>query len=312
MSAELHMGTWGSGKTLYVLQNVIIPKLKEKNNRRIVTNIEGLNKVMISALFHIDLIDVESKLKLISMDDIDYVRDIRNWAENNDLIVLDEFQTYFANSEWNKEYTIETVKWINRTRHRGIDFVFISPHPDLCAATLRKAIQATYKHKKSMDIMSVFKNSVSGSSDRVRTAMFEGVELTMNPIRKFTWTHNPKVYQCYQTHVSDEVDEEVKIINIWSDPKLIFFLVGLISLLAFSIYNFNHSDSQIVRSMVKKKRVKKIHKVKNQNITSSFNNSNNSLKYCISKVVLGDSCLYTLIDNSIVKDTLNAYILKDF
>lgn len=126
----IHYGLMGSGKTLFAMQDVVLPAVKA--GRPFFTNITGIDLSAISWLTGVH----QTMIKYYPVENI---QDVIKYFDNNEIshdgvFVLDEMKDFIDDEK--------AVQWlesrINITRKMGVDFLFIAQqnkkqyiHPDL-------------------------------------------------------------------------------------------------------------------------------------------------------------------------------------
>lgn len=117
----IHYGLMGTGKTLFAMQDIILPCVRE--HRPFFTNISGISLSGISGITGVH----QSMIKYYPVNDItDVIAYFDNNAISHDgVFVLDEMKDFIDNDK--------AVSWlesrINITRKMGVDFVLIAQQP---------------------------------------------------------------------------------------------------------------------------------------------------------------------------------------
>ena len=241
MAVVILTGVAGTGKTLYAIQKYIIPELK--SGGVVYTNIDGLIPSRISAIFNIDIFDVEKNLRKLNNTDRFF-----DEIENNSMVIIDEAQYYYSNRDWQKESNTDCVKYLCEHRHYGHKVVFITPHVDTLDAGIRRATQITYKHKSF---------SIVGNAKTVRCAVYDQTNINDTALQYFTWRHDVRIYDCYKSYINKEITEKKIRVNPFMDPKLIFILIMVIISIFTAITNLS-SMSKRVRSKAEVSKVNKV------------------------------------------------------
>lgn len=185
MTIELITGTPGSGKTCYAVSQRLVSELKRKvvcednfgveyvvQRRLVVAGIRGL------ALPHellphpltgqsLDQRDIDAWNALDASGDpvhkrlpftpaVDVEASLFNWwlwCKPGDLIVVDEVQFVMARGTLNKK-SAPFIALIAMHRHYGVDFLFITQHPDFLDPFVRKLV-GMHRHVRSVMGMSL-------------------------------------------------------------------------------------------------------------------------------------------------------------
>ena len=209
MSFVIIAGTPGTGKTLYAIQQYIIPSLIR--GEVVYTNIDGIIASRIAALFNADYFTVDSNLRKINEPQYFY-----KGVEKNATIVVDESQNLFNNRDWQSEVNKECVAYLTEHRHHGHRVVFIAPTVESVDAGIRRVCELTYRHK-SMSLL--------GDKKTVRCAVYDQCNFTKGPLQTYQWKHDRRIYDCYKSYFVDGVEEKKPRINPLKNAGLIILTI---------------------------------------------------------------------------------------
>jgi len=289
MAVILHQGVPGSGKTVYLIQQNIIPTLRNTKSE-IYTNIESLSPEKLGIHFDIDPLECSSRIKLVDFYDTEKIRSFPQWLPINATFILDEAQNYFGNLDWNTQFAKEMKSYITRHRHQGHNIIIATPDIDMLDISIRKIAHLTYDHRGF---------SLIGQGKIVSYAIFYGADLQNQPKEKNKWKHNPLVYQCYDSYISKEVVEKKVTINVFNDLKLKLLLVGILIFAGCSIRSFMFGEKNYLG--MDKKSIQKAKQVK-----EPLQNQNTDKKIT-SYIQIGDSIIYKLPNGETVKGPKGLY-----
>jgi zona occludens toxin len=253
MAVCIVAGTPGAGKTYYALQELIIPALKR--GRKVLTNIEGLDKFKIALTFDIEIVDIELLLEI--MTDKEDICRFYERAEKNILIVIDEAQNYFHARSWDTKNNRDMVPYITQARHYGHDVFFITQHAETIDTSIRRLTDVTY-YLRSLKILGVKRSamlSVFLGADHVRGAA---------PWVKKPWRHDKRVGHCYASYVAEDVKEQGKFGSVFNDTRFKILLIASVILLFISVRSIRKSGFMGVKTYKKNVPVQRAEQVKQE------------------------------------------------
>lgn len=242
----IHYGLMGSGKTLFAMNDVVLPAVRE--HRPFFTNITGINLSAISWLTGVHP-------TMIKYYPVQNIQDVIGYFDNNEIshdgvFVLDEMKDFIDNEK--------AVSWlesrINITRKMGVDFLFIAQqakkqyiHPDLLGLADTCKYFAHRKQKGDKEHVDMY--DIQGGDPKV----VNKVPLVYDGLT--TRKKDKRVYLTYSTSDSKfyqgKEDDSYKGLMWWQTRKwkfrfaiiAIFVLfVGIAVFLIWGIVNFASTD----------------------------------------------------------------------
>lgn len=221
-------GKMGSGKSYYAV-NLIDKLLKE--DKYIITNIEGLkfedqNLVKLSYEETLEIIKEYGYQKEFSIK-------IKEERKKTVVYIIDE-----ADKLGFDKITVTERKWLSMSRHIGQDIYLITQSIELLAKEIKQIVDVEIRAKKG-----VFVNQF--------------VYQWMVGKETVKWERLTKQTRLYDSYKSFIIIKKEKVNN-----KYLYYLVALIVVLLFMIYNFRDSlagafkrDEMVVRKIDKQKKV---------------------------------------------------------
>ena len=236
MSQTAYAGLPGSGKSYGVVENVILPALKD--GRRVWTNIP----------LNMELIENEFPSKVVLFDTSD-LRDDPAWFqetfEQGATIVIDEAWRLWpaglkANqmAEAHKSFLAEHRHMVGADGY-STEIVLVTQDLSQIAAYPRSLVETTYR---------AVKLNMIGQSKKFRIDVFQGAATGNNPpkkdrLRQLYSSYKPDIYKYYQSQTMSEneghgsEDNTDKRVNILTSPWLrIGAPIGLVLALVFIFY----------------------------------------------------------------------------
>lgn len=139
-------GSPGSGKSLFVVSDLILDYLKD--GRSVYTNIKGLQyfkeEVIYGQTIRKNIVKTKDNVPVwelvhILPDDFDW-RDLPNGS----VVIYDEAQQFFPASGRSGLSSDGRITDLDTHRHRGFDILFITQHPTLIDSHIRKFVGLHY------------------------------------------------------------------------------------------------------------------------------------------------------------------------
>lgn len=225
-------GVPGSGKTLYTLQNYVIPSLRK--GRTVYHNIEGLDerRLWISTFFDdIDPIHVSQNLIKIPDNEIktfyDYIASQPREKAANALVIIDEVQNIYSARDYQSKENKQVISYLTTHRHFGHDVVFITQHQDNVDVAVRRMTDQS-------KLIDNNKNFFSKNSCTVKTYNRDQIDPRLPAPHSTVSRYDKRVYCIYKSYQGDDVKEKKVAINWWASPKLLFFeAIVVISVIFF-------------------------------------------------------------------------------
>ncbi|MCB2216115.1 zonular occludens toxin domain-containing protein [Desulfofustis glycolicus] len=227
-----YTGTPGSGKTyeavVLILQNL-------SKGRVVFTNINGLEKPecreAIKAVCGLSELAITRQLQILEPDQIE---DFWMHVIPGAMIVIDEVQKYFSSRDWQMEKNKRFGYWASTHRHHGFDVVLITQNAERVDAAVRSLWEWNYVFRKV--------NFFGGAVQRKYLCYsFAGDEAHGMPLKKEVKTYNPKIFLCYKSYVSDDIEEMniKKHVNVLKHP--VFFAIPIVLGLTLYLVFFKSS-----------------------------------------------------------------------
>lgn len=231
-------GTPGAGKTLNALKRFLIPHISK--GRKIYTNIEGLNFLRLSINTKTPFETVEKNLIILEDSQVNF--STVDKFPLDCLVIIDEAQLFWNNREFKSEENKNILAHLQKHRHLGQDFVFITQHIDQLDIGIRRLTSIHYRLVKMEHIG--FKNQIKVSiyPDALGSEQFA-------PAMVERWTIDPGLFRLYESYESDQTSEKtVRKINFFKNPKVIF--AGFVTLicLVYAVNFFKNTGANIFAS----------------------------------------------------------------
>lgn len=244
MSVYLAAGIPGAGKSLYAIQEWIIPALKK--GRKVYTNIDGLSHDRIAAIFDMSPMDVNLKLFTWEPTDIQKIRQFYTDVEIGALVVIDEAQNYFGSRDWDTKEAKDLIPWLTKQRHLGVDVLFITQSVDSVDITIRRLAALTYLLKRMEHL---------GFDLKTLVYIYDRCNLERKHFATKIFSFNKAIFMCYSSYDSSTIVEERKKVNpllrSWG-----FWALMLIS--AFGIYSLFSGGGLAAKIAHKKPKSEKV------------------------------------------------------
>lgn len=235
MSIVAYVGLPGSGKSYGVVENVVVPALKD--GRTIVTNIP-LKKGTLQ--------DEYPKGKIISFEpDVDSTF----WNLDNQpkgaVFIIDEAWRYWASGLKASNMPEHEKQFFTEHRHvvgedgKTNELVLVTQDLQQIAAFVRNLIEETYRARKLSGV---------GRSNNYRVDVYAGAVTGQKPpgqpIRQLFGKYKPEIFRFYKSHTHNKTDfaagmEEKpdKRANLLKSPLILFGIPGALLLLAASVWS---------------------------------------------------------------------------
>lgn len=242
----IHYGLMGSGKTLFAMEDVVLPAVRE--HRPFFTNITGINLSAISWITGVHQ-------NMIKYYPVENITDVIQYFDDNKIshdgvFILDEMKDFIDNDK--------AISWlesrVNVTRKAGVDFLFIAQqpkkqyiHPDLIGLCDYCNVFVTRKSKGDTSHVDEYK--CQGGEPKIVNKIPQNSEGVI--VRK----KNKAVYSTYKTSESEFYkgmeDKTYYGLMWWQTRKWKFrFLfiavsvlaLGLVGFLIYGIFNLNSDE----------------------------------------------------------------------
>lgn len=255
MTSAFFHGPPGSYKTLSLVERILVPALFQ--GRPIITNIRGINSLDdIQKLFPTKLIHKDTQLIVIphDSDGFELIGRFHQWAPPKSLILIDEAQRVFpsSNSKILEQYTYTdkslTTKYIPKTkdhpltipdafdkhRHHNWDIYLSTTHIDKVHKQVRQVAEWAYRHRDISGLLPWFKHKY-----RVFRHDSDTTGKSASSIDSITsYSANTQYFKIYQSTATGEAQASALSRSILSEPRLLFFLVLLLTALGYLAYSF--------------------------------------------------------------------------
>lgn len=235
MAINLYCGLQGSGKTYESVRSVILPNLSA--GRRVVSNVEGLNKESIYK-YCSEVLKSSSvgELCLVSDDDIkksNFFCDDNGdseYVKYGDICVIDEAWKFWRTE---KELTPNAINFFGMQRHYGCDLAVLNQTNDL-AKTLLGRISTSFK---------TYRASTLGFKKQYRVLIYTGAGLYKTDfVSGATHRYKDDIFDLYtsqQNSSSGSIDKRQSFFR--SFGYLIIATLVLLPLLTYTAYYFSFS-----------------------------------------------------------------------
>lgn len=282
---SIHYGLMGSGKTLFAMQDVVLPAVKA--GRPFFTNITGVNLSAISWLTGVHT----TQIRYYPVKDI---HDVISYFDNNEVshdgvFILDEMKDFIDN----EKATSWLESRLNITRKMGVDFLFIAQqnkkqyiHPDLVG--LADSCNYFATRKRSGDSKHVDEYYIQGGDPKV----VNKVPLVYDGI--VTRKKDERVFLTYRTSESKYYDgKENDTYNglLWWQTrkwKFRFVIIGILvvffgvaGFLAWGVIGFASTDFGSLSSVTDKVGTNVQTNEPNKHMASPAPDSSSCYKYLI-------------------------------
>jgi len=194
----LYYGKIGDGKTYHVVANELLPALA--SNRKVYTNIDGLNKKHIAML----LGKLETELHIVHLEHAEAIKDLMQLAvddkaghslkiEKGSIVIIDEAQMVWDAREF-KDTKKSFLSLLEYHRHFGLDFVFITQNPKRLEASITRLANESYQIKNLRFLGAFLKNRYVL---HVRQTPFD-----REIISTIRGKYRSEIFLCYRSYVS--------------------------------------------------------------------------------------------------------------
>lgn len=242
MSIHAITGVMGSGKSYEAVSEKIVVALRDQAGRRVVTNIEGLNKEAIAKYIKKSLDYVETHLIVVDYERVAkplFWYDPEHTTESTivgpgDLVVLDEVWRYFNRGVKLPE---DAMRFFRMHRH------YVGENGITCDVVLiNQALRGI--HKDITDVVELQfacrKLKVFGRPQNYQVFLHEGGERKAS--HQYLRTYKPAIFALYSSYKTDRATESIdRRQNVLSTPFFKYVIPGFLVLGAFSFYYvYNH------------------------------------------------------------------------
>lgn len=245
MATELYLGTPGAGKTISIVDRIMVPqcrnldsrKVAPENRRRMLTNIDGIEEYRTQWKFMTDvgLSDLENGLIQfpINFDIWEYevTHDLKGteifkfkYLKEGDIVIYDEAQIPFPKSFSKGEKYERFVALMTQHRKYHLDFYFLTQDPKNLTECIFGLVDCTYLLRK---------RRFFGSTKTYTEHMYNGGStLAKSKLGHKTRKYNVDCFKLYKSHKVVGT-EHVKTFNVFFTPKMIALYTAII--LCFSV-----------------------------------------------------------------------------
>ncbi|MCQ2060361.1 MAG: zonular occludens toxin domain-containing protein [Fibrobacter sp.] len=232
-------GLGGSGKSIYMIDQYIIPWLQQK--KHIYHNIEGLKVPFVAyhanvpvgqaecLIHHIGLEYEEVDGEFIEKENIDAVRHF--YSEDGtgavlpagSLVLIDEGQNYFNSRDFKELYSRELVDYLSRNRHYKHTIVWATQNIEGVDITFRRQTQYIYwlerVGEKSYSSLKIYEGWMKNEYTK--------------PYAQKTYRYNTDLFGCYKSYVkgSEKEEEHREKHNRWLSNKPLMIVIVLFVIL---------------------------------------------------------------------------------
>lgn len=243
-------GTPGSGKTLYIISEVIVPFLEQKDSFgkpspcHIYHNIEGLNAQILASRLSICPHWLAQYLHYLGKEDengniipdIDVVRNFYK-DENGEIrpplsvFVIDEGQNYFSARDFKEDFSYRLIPYLSRHRHYKHTIFWVTQRAASLDITFRRQTEHMYRLQRLEKF---------GMKNTSKLSMYEGwdIDTGVEPYLKKTFTFPAKYYGVYQSYATSVPTKERRITHnviLNNKPLMATFIIVLI-LIIYQIF----------------------------------------------------------------------------
>ncbi len=251
MTAVIHHGPPGSYKSFAIVQDVVIPALKQ--GRTVITNIRGLTCV--DTICQAMSIEVPEAAQLInvkhdSQEGFEHMARFFQWAPIGALIVMDEGQrvyptrlktlSVFDTPEEKREVCDSGVQrpWnvenaFDQHRHMNWDIYISTTNIGKIHKEVRAVAEYGFRHRDLAGVLPWWKNCWREFKHDPETSGKSVSHYIGTPVKKKADT---RVFECYQSTATGKAKGSSENKSVFADPKLRIYL-GIIGLvLGFVVY----------------------------------------------------------------------------
>ncbi|ASP40351.1 hypothetical protein CHH28_17445 [Bacterioplanes sanyensis] len=259
MTAVIHHGPPGSYKSFAIVQDVVIPALKQ--GRTVITNIRGLNCV--DTIAQTMKMDVPDTAKLInvkhdSQDGFEHMARFFQWAPVGALIVMDEGQrvyptrlkslSVFDTPEDEREQldngiqrpsTVENA--FDQHRHMNWDIYISTTNIGKIHKEVRAVAEYGFRHRDLAGVLPWWKHCWREFKHDPETSGKSVSHYIGTPVKRKA---DLRVFQCYQSTATGTAKGSSENKSIFSDPKLRVFMLLFGIFFAWFLHSiFSAADS---------------------------------------------------------------------
>lgn len=252
-------GVGGSGKSLYLLANFIIPWLKD--GKHIYHNIEGLKVPFVALRAGVSVGKAESLItrigekfeevdgEMIAKDDAEEVRHFYRdaWGEirpAGSLILIDEAQNYFNSRDFKTEYSRDLIDYLSRNRHYKHTVVWATQNIEGVDITFRRQTQYIYWLERV------------GNKPFSTCSIYEGWMKNdyTKPYDKVKFSFPVELFGCYDSYVKGSEDEEEhrEKTNRWLHSKPL--MIVIILFVIFVVWAIFHNPISTIKKQANPKK----------------------------------------------------------
>lgn len=206
-------GVGGSGKSLYLLANFIIPWIKQGKN--VYHNIEGLKVPFVALHAGVSVGRAESLItkigdryeeidgELVVKDDPDEVRyfyrdSLGEVRPVGSLFIIDEAQNYFNSRDFKNDYSRDLIDYLSRNRHYKHTVVWASQNIEGVDITFRRQTQYIYflerQGEKPFSTCSIYEGWLKNDFTK--------------PYDKVKFKFPVELFGCYDSYIKGSEGEE--------------------------------------------------------------------------------------------------------
>lgn len=246
-------GVGGSGKSLYLLSNFIIPWVQQ--GKHVYHNIEGLKVPFVALRAGVSVGRAESLIEkigerfeevegeLISKDDPEEVRyfykdSLDNIRPAGSLIIIDEAQNYFNSRDFKNDYSRDLIDYLSRNRHYKHTVVWASQNIEGVDVTFRRQTQYIY-----------FLERV-GNKNYSTCSIYEGWMKNdfTKPYDKVKFSFPVDLFGCYDSYIkgSEGEEEHRETTNRWLHSKPL--MIVIILFVIFVVFAIFHNPFTTIKS----------------------------------------------------------------
>lgn len=238
MSVVAYVGLPGAGKSLTVVQSVILPALKK--GRHVVTNL-AMRADKVAALGLPGTLDELPMERIVAEPGL-----LFDYAQKGAIVIIDEAYKYFPAGVKANHVPQEFHSFLNEHRHRVDDLgnsqqiVVLTPDLANVAAFLRQAVETTYRCKKLGNV---------GMPSHFRTEVYDGCVTGQSPPQSKRLTvlvgaYDKSVFPLYVSHTQSDAAtagaNEASIDRrfvIWRNPVIKYGAPLALGVLVASLYS---------------------------------------------------------------------------
>jgi len=224
------VGPPGTGKTCKVVQDYILPAIKE--GRHVYHNIPGLDDTKafrIAMHLRLDSFAVEGLLHYMPCDTEDeiiaFLKFMPTLPERS-LIVMDEAQNLIGSRDWQSPRNKDFFEYATKHRHHKHDIVVVTQHEDNVDGTIRRIANGLIVLRRLEAIGWLFRNSVSCRFyDSFQNRNVQPLSKRYMKYNKATFTF----YDSYDGKAKGGAAETRRVDSIWFNWKIIAMFVVFVA-----------------------------------------------------------------------------------